>query len=129
MPILNVKLSGQPNAVMTRKVCEVLTNLTVHVLGKKRELISINVDYTNSDSWFVGGELLSKQGKNSFYLEIKITDETNTKQEKAKYIEDVYHALEAIMANLHDASYVHVEDVRATAYGYGGKTQEYRFHK
>jgi 4-oxalocrotonate tautomerase len=25
-------------------------------------------------------------------------------------------------------SYVHVIDARAAAYGYGGKTQEYRYH-
>jgi 4-oxalocrotonate tautomerase len=30
------------------------------------------------------------------------------------------------MPNLHHESYIHVHDVRAGAYGYGGLTQEYR---
>ena len=32
----------------------------------------------------------------------------------------------ASWAKLHECSYVHVIDARAAAYGYGGRTQEYR---
>jgi 4-oxalocrotonate tautomerase len=32
------------------------------------------------------------------------------------------------LGNLHEESYIYVQDVRATSYGYGGKTQEYRYH-
>lgn len=51
-----------------------------------------------------------------------------TRAEKAAYIQAVYDGLLKLMPNLHHESYIHVDDVRAGAYGYGGKTQEYRAH-
>ena len=55
-----------------------------------------------------------------------MTDETNTKAEKARYLEAVHRALSELIGNVHDCSYIHVIDARAAAYGYGGRTQEYR---
>ena len=34
-----------------------------------------------------------------------------------------------LLGELHEVSYIYVEDVRATAYGYGGLTQEYRYQR
>ena len=67
------------------------------------------------------------QGKSSFYFDIKVVDETNTKAEKAQYIREVFAAFERLLGNVHGESYIHIQDVRATAYGYGGLTQEFRF--
>jgi 4-oxalocrotonate tautomerase len=33
------------------------------------------------------------------------------------------------LGDLHEESYIYVQDVRATSYGYGGRTQEYRFQQ
>jgi 4-oxalocrotonate tautomerase len=79
------------------------------------------------DEWIVGGRSLSEQSKSSIYFDIKVTDETNTKAEKARYIQEAFTAFSSLFGNLHEESYIHVEDVRATAYGYGGRTQEYRY--
>jgi 4-oxalocrotonate tautomerase len=128
MPILSVKVSGKKSAETTSKICQLLVELTTRVLGKREDLIAITVEYVDADSWMVGGKLLSEQGKNSFYFDVKITDETNTKAEKAAYIREAFVGFEAILGSLHDESYIYVEDVRATAYGYGGLTQEYRYH-
>ena len=128
MPILTVKISGKKNPDTTAKVCELLLELTTRVLGKKREVTAIAVEYVDADSWVVGGKLLSEQGKNSFYFDIKITDETNTKAEKAQYIKEAFAGFTKILGNLHDESYIYIQDVRASAYGYGGFTQEYRLH-
>ncbi|HMN73147.1 MAG TPA: tautomerase family protein [Rhodoblastus sp.] len=128
MPILRV-LIGAPRSVETTKaVVETLLDLTVRILGKKREVTSIAVDYLDPKDWFVAGRSLHEHGKASFYFDIKITDETNTKAEKATFIDKAFQALSALLGEVHDESYIHVEDVRAAAYGYGGKTQEYRFH-
>jgi 4-oxalocrotonate tautomerase len=77
----------------------------------------------------VGGKLLSDQNMNSFYFDIKITDETNTKDEKARYINEAFEGFARILGNLHEESYIYAQDVRAASYGYGGKTQEYRYHQ
>ncbi len=128
MPILTVKVSGKKSQNQTNEIGTLLMDLTTRILKKKREVTAIAIEYIDHDSWFVGGELLSKVGKNSFYFDIKITDETNTKDEKAQYIKEAFEGFERLLGNLHEESYIYVQDVRATSYGYGGKTQEFRYH-
>jgi 4-oxalocrotonate tautomerase len=127
MPILNVKVSGTKSAETTKQITDLLLDITTRILKKKREVTAIAIDYVDRDCWMVGGRLLSEQGKNSFYFDIKVTDETNTKDEKAQYIKEAFEGFEKILGDLHEESYVYVADVRATAYGFGGKTQEYRY--
>jgi 4-oxalocrotonate tautomerase len=129
MPILNVKVSGDKDAALTKKVTALLLDCTTRILKKKANVTAITIQYVPRDCWVVGGELLSEQDKNSFYLDIKVTDETNTKDEKADYIREVFTGFKDILGDLHDESYIYVEDVRAAAYGYGGRTQEFRYHQ
>jgi 4-oxalocrotonate tautomerase len=127
MPILNVKVSAEKSPELTAKISGLLLDLTTRILKKKPEVTAIAIEYLARDSWVVGGRLLSEQDKNSFYFDIKITDETNTKDEKALYIKEAFAGFERILGNLHEESYIYVQDVRAASYGYGGYTQEYRY--
>jgi 4-oxalocrotonate tautomerase len=129
MPILNVKVSAQKSPEMTGRISAILSDLTTRILKKKPEVTSIAIDYVPPEDWIVGGRSLAEQGKSSIYFDIKITDETNTKAEKAEYIHEAFEAFSQLLGNLHEESYIYVQDVRAAAYGYGGKTQEYRFHQ
>jgi 4-oxalocrotonate tautomerase len=128
MPILNVKVSGPRSSERTRDISELLLDLTTRILKKKREVTAIAIDYIDPSDWIVGGYSLKDQGKASFYFDIKITDETNTKDEKAQYIREAFDGLASLLGNLHEESYIHVQDVKAASYGYGGHTQEYRYH-
>ena len=128
MPIIMVKVSAKKSAEMTRSISGTILELTARILHKKPELTSIAIDYIDPDDWIVAGRSLALQGKSSIYFDIKITDETNTKAEKAQYIREAFDAFSRLLGNLHEESYIYVEDVRATAYGYGGRTQEYRYH-
>ena len=129
MPILNVKISQPASSTLTHAVSETLLELTTRILRKKRELTAIAIDYIPPEHWIVGGHSLAEQGKNSFYFDIKVVDGTNTKDEKAQYIAEAFAALGQLLGNVHEESYIHVQDVRAEAYGFGGLTQEYRYIK
>jgi 4-oxalocrotonate tautomerase len=129
MPILNVKVSAGKSPQLVRDISELLLELTSRILKKERRVTAIAIDFIEPDCWVVGGIPLSEQGKASFYFDIKITDETNTKAEKAQYIREAFDGFARILGDLHEESYVYVEDVRAAAYGYGGLTQEYRYHR
>ena len=129
MPILNVKVSAKKSPEMTRAIADRLLDLTARILHKKREVTSIAIDYVDPADWIVGGRSLAEQGRSSIYFDIKITDETNTKEEKAEYIRLAFDAFSRLLGDLHDESYIYVQDVRAAAYGYGGKTQEYRYQR
>jgi 4-oxalocrotonate tautomerase len=128
MPILNVKVSAKKSPEMTKSISGLLLDLTTRILKKKPEVTSIAIDYVDPDDWIVGGKSLSELGKRSVYFDIKITDETNTKAEKVEYILAAFNAFSQLLGDLHEVSYIYVQDVRATAYGYGGRTQEYRYH-
>jgi 4-oxalocrotonate tautomerase len=128
MPILNVKVSAAKSPELVRQISDLLLELTTRILKKDRRVTAIAIDFIDHDCWVVGGSLLSEQGKNSFYFDIKVTDETNTKDEKARYIREAFDGFARILGNLHDESYIYVQDVRATSYGYAGLTQEYRYH-
>lgn len=128
MPILNVKVSAERSPEMTMSISCLLLDLTTRILKKKSEVTSITIDYVDPDDWIIGGKSLSELGKKSFYFDVKITDETNTKAEKAAYILAAFNAFDQLLGDLHPVSYVYVQDVRATAYGYGGRTQEHRYH-
>jgi len=130
MPILNVRVSAVRTPDLARNIAATLLELTASILGKDPRLTSIAIDWVDPADWFVGGRSLAEQGKTSFYFDIRVTDESNTKDEKARYLRGVFAALRGLLGDLHEESYIHVMDVRAGAYGYGGLTQEYRYqHK
>ncbi len=127
MPVLQVKLSAPPTPGLSHQVAALLSELTARILHKKPELIAVVVDYLAQAHWLVGGASLAEQGKVSFFLDINVTEGTNTKNEKAQYQQEVFTGLGHLLGDLHEVSYVCIRDVRAEAWGFGGLTQEFRY--
>lgn len=128
MPIVTVLLSGAPDDALAAGVAADLHRLTVERLGKDPALVAIAVRFVDPAHWFVAGRTLREHGRRSAFVDIRITDETNTRDEKAAFVAGTYDALGARLGPMHEESYVHVHDVRAEAYGYGGRTQASRYH-
>lgn len=126
MPHIVIHLSGEPDARLTRRTVDKVAELTQRVLDKQLPVIAITVQYIAAEDWFIGGRSLAELGRSAFHLDISITDETNTKAEKARYLREIHAAMAELRADLHEVSYVHLIDARAAAYGYGGRSQEYR---
>ena len=128
MPHIALQISGQPDAELTLRAVAAVGELTQRVLRKEANVIATTVTYIAREQWFIGGKPLSDhaEGRNAFQLDISVSDETNTKAEKARYLEDIFAALSEVIGDVNPVSYIHVIDARATAYGYGGKTQEFR---
>ncbi|WP_046247243.1 tautomerase family protein [Hymenobacter terrenus] len=127
MPFLHLTLSAPPSPALTAQAAAVLTNLTAQVLRKEPRLIVVAVNYVDPTHWLVADKTLAEQGLASFFLDIRITDGTNTKDERATYQHQVFTQLSQLLGPLHTISYVCMHDVRAEAYGYGGLTQEFRY--
>lgn len=127
MPYLNVRIAMEKSSSIADKITSSLLTHTTEILGKKPEVTSIEVDFVNPDLWFIGGSRVSEQNTITFYLNIKVTDGTNTKAEKARYIKEVFSDFESILGAIAPASYILVDDIRADSWGFQGKTQEYRF--
>lgn len=128
MPILTVLIGRPPDTTLARQVADDLLGLTADILGKRADLVAIALQFVDRSHWFIGGQAVAEGGKATAFVEIRITDETNTKEQKARWIAAVHAALAERLGSLHDTSYVQVQDVRAAAWGYGGRTQEARLH-
>lgn len=127
MPYLNVRISMKESADVTEKIVAALMKHTTELLGKRPEVIAVAVDFVSPELWFVGGSRVQDQHAVTFYLDIKVTEGTNTKAEKAKYINEVFSDFETILGPIAPASYIVIHDIRADAWGFQGKTQEFRF--
>lgn len=127
MPLLDVKLSGEPDAALAARVAATLSDITAHVLRKDPKVTAVAVSFVPAAQWFVGGEALSRKQRASFSLDIQVVDGTNTKDEKAAYLEAVFAAMGALLPELDPESYILVREVKADAYGFGGRTQESRY--
>jgi len=126
MPILTVLISGAPDAGRDAAVADALAQLTSEVLRKDRKLTSVAIAHVPDAQWFVGGTPLDAQRRASFFVEVRVTAGTNTQHERARYVAAVFARMQDLLGALEEASYVHVHDVPADAWGYGGLTQAQR---
>lgn len=127
MPLLDVKLSGAPDPALAARAAATLSDLTARILRKDPALTAVAVSFVPATQWFVGGRSLAQSGASSFALDILIVDGTNTKDEKAAYLDAVFAAMADLLPRLDPESYILVREVKADAYGYGGRTQESRY--
>ena len=127
MPLLKVTLTGRPNGDRAAATALKLTTLTNELLGKERALTAVAVSFVEPEHWFIGAQALNGQDEASFSLHITVTAGTNTKSQIATFIDAVFAAMSDALGKLRDESYIIVDEVPAAAWGYAGKTQEYRF--
>ncbi len=128
MPLITVTLSTpHMKTVAKAEIAAEVTRLSTAILHKDPKVTAVIVSRVSPDDWFCGGRSLADHWLASFWLDIHVTDGTNTKDEKAAFIAAVYASMEKLLGPLHEESYAHVHDVRGDAYGFGGLTQDRRY--
>lgn len=126
MPGIDLEISGARDAKLAEHIAREVIALVCQHLDKQVEHSMLVLRYAPHEDWFIAGKSLAEIGQNSFRLEVTVTDETNTKQQKAAFHRAAFATLAKLIGNVHPHSNIHVIDCRAAAYGYGGLTQEYR---
>lgn len=127
MPYVCVKVSGSKSEEKVANIARLVTDHTAEILLKKRELTAVSVEFIEPSQWFIGGT--NCEGQPTFFLEIKVTEGTNTKDQKASYVSQIFKSMEMELGKLHPASYIVIQDVRGDSWGYEGLTQEHRYIK
>lgn len=127
MPYIHVQISGSPDDQLAGRVAEQASDLTARHLGKDPALTAVVIDFIAPSRWFVAGRRVADLHERSYHWMVSITDETNTKAEKAAYLAAVHKTMGELLGGVAEHSYVHVADLRASAYGFGGRTQEFRY--
>ncbi|MDX8501452.1 4-oxalocrotonate tautomerase family protein [Mesorhizobium sp. VK4C] len=127
MPIINVSVTGKPDAKLSAEIAKDITEITATHLRKDPTITAVAVSYIEPQHWFAGGKSLAEHGTNSFWLDIKVVDGTNTKLELEAYLKAIFEVFGRLLGGVHEESYALVHEVPAAAYGFGGKSQEFRF--
>ncbi|MFT8324019.1 tautomerase family protein [Oenococcus sicerae] len=127
MPYLRVRIASSNKEITDSTIGKELTNLAVTKLGKAAKAAAVDIYHSAPAQWFIGGESLQSLDQTSFFVEIKITESTNTRDQKAAFVKAVFNQMSAWFQNISKTSYVVVQDVASDSWGFGGKTQEYRY--
>lgn len=128
MPLIIVRYATERrSSTLKADIAAAVTKLSSEILHKDPKVTALIVEAADPADWFAGGATLADQKLASFWLDIHISDGTNTKDEKAAFIATLFSDMERLLGPLHNESYAHVHDVRADAYGFGGLTQERRY--
>jgi 4-oxalocrotonate tautomerase len=128
MPYLRVRIAtSKKEADFSQKVATMLTQLAVSKLGKNAAAAAVDVKLANPADWFIGGRPLIETEESSFFVEVKITSATNSRDDKAAFVRAVYDQMTQLLGKVAKTSYVVLQDVASDSWGYGGKTQEYRY--
>ena len=128
MPLITVSYSSsRQTPSLKADIAAAVSELTVKILHKDPKVTAIIVKSVDPADWFAGGKSLAEQKLASFWLDIHVSEGTNTKDEKAAYLAAMFARMGELLGPLHNESYLHVDEVKGDAYGFGGLTQERRY--
>ena len=119
--------TSRKQPALEQQIADAVSNASTTILQKRPELTAVIVERVALETWFAGGHSLAERRKSSFWLEIKVVDGTNTKDQKEAFIAAIFDAMQNLLGDVHPESYVHVDEVSADGYGFGGLTQERRY--
>ena len=128
MPLISVTYSTQREAPSLKAgIAAAITELTAKILHKDPKVTAVIVKSVDAADWFAGGKSLAEQKLASYWIDTHASEGTNTKDEKAAYLAAVFARMGELLGPLHEETYLHVDEVKGDAYGFGGLTQERRY--
>lgn len=128
MPLITVTYAtSRQSPSLKSDIAAAVSELTAKILHKDPKVTAIIVKAAEAADWFAGGKSLAEQKLASFWLDVHVTEGTNTKDEKAAYLAAMFQRMGELLGPLHTESYLHVDEVKGDAYGFGGLSQERRY--
>jgi 4-oxalocrotonate tautomerase len=128
MPLITVTYAtSRETPSLKAEIAAAVSELTARILRKDPKVTAIIVKAANAADWFAGGRSLAEQKLASYWLDIHVSEGTNTKDEKAAYLAAMFARMGELLGPLHEETYLHVDEVKGDAYGFGGLTQERRY--
>jgi len=128
MPLITVIYATSRQAPSLKAdIAAAVSELTATILHKDPKVTAIIVKAADAADWFAGGKSLAEQKLASYWLDIHVSEGTNTKDEKAAYLAAMFARMGELLGPLHEETYLHVDEVKGDAYGFGGLTQERRY--
>jgi 4-oxalocrotonate tautomerase len=128
MPMITLRYATpEPRPELRPALAALAARLAAEELGKDPGVTAVLVEPADPQGWYIAGQSLAEARLSAFWLDIKITAGTNTKDETAGFVRAAFAAMREQLGPLHEESYVLVHAADGHAYGYGGRTQEARW--
>lgn len=126
MPYINIRLGSNLDNEQGTQLYEKTTSLMNSVMGKRREVTVVHIQESESQQWSTNAIPSTAEGPVSAFVDIKVTDGSNTPEEKAEMISRTTEMLQDVVGIIQEACYVIIDDIPADSWGYNGKTQAVR---
>ncbi len=128
MPLITVSYSSsRETKSLKSEIAATVSELTAKILHKDPKVTAIVLKSVDPADWFAGGKSLAEHKLASYWIDIHVSEGTNSKDEKAAYLSEVFKRMGELLGPLHEETYLHIDEVKGDAYGFGGLTQERRY--
>jgi len=126
MPYINIRLGTTLENSQKTKLFEKTTELMNTVMHKKREVTVVHIQESAPQQWASNALMLSNEHPTGAYVDIKVTQGTNTHAEKSEMIKQTIIMLQEVIGAIQEACYVVIDEIPAESWGYNGYTQAAR---
>lgn len=127
MPYIEVKIAKKRiTKPEVRILSSGITEVMSGILNKKRSLVAVSIETIDPEKWFVAEMEVLEHELTTAFVSARITEGTNTVKEKEEAIKAIDQLLSQVLGTMTEASYIVLESLPATDWGYSGKTQEDR---
>ncbi|MCU7914924.1 MAG: tautomerase family protein [Candidatus Thiodiazotropha sp. (ex Gloverina cf. vestifex)] len=126
MPYINIRLGTTLNEAKRDQLYEKTTMLMSDIMRKRREVTVVHIQESDPQTWATNAVALTTEDPVSAYVDIKVTQGTNTPEEKAEMLSHTKKMLHDVVGAVQEACYVVIDDVPANSWGYNGITQAAR---
>lgn len=126
MPYINIRLGTTLESSQHQEIYKRTTSLMKTIMGKRQEVTVVHIQESDPRFWSTNAFILNQNEPVGAYVDIKVTEGTNTPDEKARMIFETVNMLRDIIGVMQKACYVVIDDIPANSWGYNGKTQAER---
>ncbi len=126
MPYINFRIGNTLENAQRNQLYEKTTSLMKGIMGKRREVTVVHIQESEPHLWATNAVALDTDSPVGAYVDIKVTEGTNTPEEKAEMLSETAKMLKEVVGVVQEACYVLIDDIPANSWGYNGKSQSHR---
>jgi len=126
MPYIEIRVGTTLDEQQRQKIYAHTTSLMNSVMGKRRDVTVVHIEESQPGSWATNATALNAEAPVGAYVDIKVTQGTNSAEEKAQMLHDTVAMLKEVVGTVQEACYVVIDEIPGDSWGYNGKSQAAR---
>ncbi|MCB1754575.1 MAG: tautomerase family protein [Gammaproteobacteria bacterium] len=126
MPYINIRLGTKLDSSQQHRLHQRTTSLMDTLMGKRREVTVVHIQESEPHLWATNATALGESDPVGAYVDIKVTEGTNTPEQKAEMLYETVKMLQEEVGVVQEACYVVIDDIPADSWGYNGVSQARR---